>query len=159
MYLSDITATCRSVVCWSSADQLEYPTAHDDTWHWNLPLSHASGTFQAHKCCLDFFCAGTECLVFRFLNTDERAISDNKGLWIWDVWVYGRHLTCWNSTWRPGKIPLCFCKKKEQQNPALHLLCSDVRSSIFSSHEDINGLIVNHQTEYHPEISTSFPVC
>lgn len=56
-------------------------------------------------------------------------------------------------------IPLFLQKKKEQQNPALHLLCSDVRSSIFSSHEDIHGLIVNHQTEYHPEISTSFSVC
>lgn len=56
--------------------------------------------------------------------------------------------------------PLFLQKKNpEQQNPALHLLCSDVRSSIFSSHEDINGLMVNHQTEYHPEISTSFPVC
>lgn len=65
------------------------------------------------------------------------------------VWMYGRHMLPDQHPEHRKDTPL-FLKNTGQQNTALHLLCPDVKSSIFSSHEGIHALVAYHQNEYLP---------
>lgn len=77
-----------------------------------------------------------------------------------DVWVYGRHNTRCLGIWETHILMEQYLKTRQdtslflqntgQQNPFLHLLSSNVISSIFSPHEDIHALVPYQQSEYHP---------